>query len=197
MTPAAAVDDREELLQQARDLRAEGRAAQALAILARLEAYHPRFSRLHQERGHCHVLLGNGRAAIEALQMAVDLNPTLPAAWDMLEQLFRMAGDVNRAAMAARNLALLKRLPPELVVANSLYADGDLGPAEDVLRDYLGRDSGNVGALRLLARICMDRDAPTEAEALLKSATERAPDYHEARFDYAMVLLQQQKHLQA
>jgi len=197
VTPLAVADDREELLQEARGLRAEGRAAQALAILARLEAHHPRFSRLYQERGHCHILLGNGPAAIEALQIAVGLNPTLPSAWDMLEQLFRMAGDVDRATMASRNLAMLKQLPAELVMANSLYADGDLAPAEDILRDYLRKDSGNVGALRLLARICSDRDAPAEAEALLKSATERAPDYHEARFDYAMVLLQQQKHLQA
>lgn len=197
MTPLAVADDREELLQEARSLRAEGRAAQALAILARLEAHHPRFSRLHQERGHCHILLSNGPAAIEALQIAVELNPTLPSAWDMLEQLFRMGGYVDRATMASRNIAMLKQLPAELVVANSLYADGDLAPAEDILRDYLRRDSGNVGALRLLARICTDRDAPAEAEALLKSAMERAPDYHEARFDYAMVLLQQQKHLQA
>jgi tetratricopeptide (TPR) repeat protein len=32
---------------------------------------------------------------------------------------------------------------------------------------------------------------------LLRSVLERAPDYHAARLDYAMVLLQQQKHLQA
>ncbi|MCB5425182.1 sulfotransferase [Altererythrobacter sp. CC-YST694] len=178
-------------------MRAEGRVPQALAILARLERHHPRFSRLYEERGHCYILLGDGPAVIEALQIAVSLNPTLPACWDMLEQLYRLLGDAPSAEMAAQNLAMLKQLPPELVVANSLYSDGDADLAEDVLRAYLQRDSGNVGALRLLARICADRDAPAEAEALLKSATERAPDYHEARFDYAMVLLQQQKHLQA
>lgn len=108
-----------------------------------------------------------------------------------------MLGDAARAAAAAQHLAMLKRLPPEVVAANSLLADGDLSPAEEVIRDYLRRDGDNVGALRLLARIRSERDAPGEAEALLKSVLERAPDYHAARLDYAVALLQQQKHLPA
>src|SRR5262249_32509802 len=123
--------------------------------------------------------------------------PTLPASWDMLEQLYRMLGDAAQAGAAAHHLATLRQLPSEVVVANSLFADGDLAPAEVVIRDYLRKDGGNVGALRLLARIRQARYAPAEAESLLNSVLERAPDYHAARLDYAMVLLQQQKHLQA
>jgi tetratricopeptide (TPR) repeat protein len=197
MIPAADLVQRDALLHEARDLRASQRIRDALAVLMRLQEQHPRFSRLYHERGHCHVLLGDAPAAIEALREAVGLNPTLPASWDMLEQLCRMSGDIAGAASAARNLAALRQLPQEIVVANSLYVDGDLEPAEQVMRDYLHKDPGNVGALRLLARICSERDAPQEAEAVLKSALERAPDYHEARLDYAMVLLHQQKHLQA
>jgi tetratricopeptide (TPR) repeat protein len=194
---SANVNDRDALLQEARDLRARQRLPEALAMLARLQAVYPLFSRLYQERGHCHVMLGNAPAAVDALREAVRLNPTLPQSWDMLEQLYRMAGDPTQAAMAARHLAMLRQLPPEVVMANSLLADGDFGPAEDILRDYLRKDGGNVGALRLLARICTERGAPDEAEALLQSVLERAPDYHAARLDYAMALLQQQKHLPA
>jgi tetratricopeptide (TPR) repeat protein len=197
MTSLASSNDRDALLLEARDLRARQRAADALAVLAQLQERHPRFSRLYQERGHCHVMLRDGPAAVEALREAVRLNPTLPASWDMLEQLHRLQGDAAQAAVAARHLATLKQLPSQVVVANSLYADGDLGPAEEVIRDYLRRDGGNVGALRLLARILQERGAPDEAEALLKSVLEHAPDYHAARLDYAMVLLQQQKHLKA
>ncbi|CAN5240443.1 tetratricopeptide repeat-containing sulfotransferase family protein [soil metagenome] len=190
-------DARDALMQQARDLRASQRILEALAVLARLQALHPRFSRLYQERGHCHVLLGDAPAAIDALREAVRLNPTLPASWDMLAQLYRMLGDTAQASMAAQHLAMLEQLPPEVVMANSLFADGDLATAEAILRDYLSKDGGNVGALRLLARIRTDSDAPAEAEALLISVLDRAPDYHAARLDYAMLLLQQQKHLQA
>ena len=191
------MSDRDALLQEARDLRIRQRIPEALATLARLEALHPGFSRLYQERGHCHVLLGNAPTAIKALHEAVRLNPTLPVSWDMLEQLYRMVGEIAQAETAAQHLATLRQLPSEVVVANSLYADGDLAPAEDILRDYLRRDGDNVGALRLLARICKERDAPDEAETLLEWVLECAPDYHAARLDYAMALLQQQKHVEA
>ena len=194
MTIATTFPDRDALLQTARDLRAHGRPGDALAVLARLQALYPGFSRLYQERGHCHVQLRDAPAAIAALHEAVRLNPTLPASWDMLEQLYRLRGDATQAATAARQLALLKQLPEAVVVANSLYADGDLSPAEDVLRDYLEADPGNVGALRLLARIRMAHEAFAEAEALLAAVVAQAPDYDAARFDYAMALLQQQKH---
>ena len=189
--------DRDTLLQAARDLRTGGRMPEALAVLAQLESLHPRFSRLFQERGHCHVQLRDAPAAVAALSEAVRLNPTLPASWDMLEQLYRMAGDAVMATQAARHLATLKQLPPEIVVASSLHADGELAPAEDVIRAYLHKDAGNVGALRLLARIRLDRGAPEEAETLLKLVLDGAPDYHAARLDYAVALLRQQKHAPA
>jgi tetratricopeptide (TPR) repeat protein len=193
----ASPQGREALLQQAKDLRARHGVPEALAALARLQAAHPRFSRLYQERGHCHILLGDAPAAIEALVEAVRLNPTLPASWDMLEQLHRMRGETAQAAVAARRLTLLRQLPRQVVAASSLLADGDLPQAEETICDYLRKDADNLGALRLLARIRMDRDALAEAETLLASVLERAPDYHAARLDYAMALLQQQKHLQA
>jgi tetratricopeptide (TPR) repeat protein len=197
MNVSASCEVRDARLQEARDLRARRCLPEALATLARLQVLHPRFSRLYQERGHCQILLRDAPAAIASLREAVRLNPTLPASWDMLAQLYAMRGDSVRVAIATQRLGALAQLPAEVVAANSLFADGDLAPAEEVLRGYLRTDDGNVGALRLLARIRLDRDAPGEAESLLKSVIERAPDYQAARLDYAMVLLQQQKHPQA
>ncbi|WP_299171957.1 tetratricopeptide repeat-containing sulfotransferase family protein [uncultured Brevundimonas sp.] len=189
--------ERDRLMQEARAHRAAGRVPAALAVLARVQAEHPRFSRLHQERGHCQVLLGNAPAALDALHEAVRLNPSLPASWDMLEQLYRMGGDGDRAGLAAQRLATLRSLPPEVVMADSLFADGDLAPAEAVVRDFLQRQADNAGALRLLARIRMADGALDDAEALLEGVLDRAPDYHAARRDYAMVLLQRQNPRQA
>ncbi len=197
MKACAETGDRDALFQEAQALRAQRRIPEALAKLQRLQALEPEFSRLYQERGHCYVLLRDAPAAIDALRAAVRLNPTLPASWDMLEQLYRRLGEPAEADMAAAHLAALMKLPPEVVVANSLFADGDLLPAEDVIRDYLRKDGDNVGALRLLARIRIAREALDEAETLLKSVLKRDPEYHEARFDYSMVLLQQQKYVQA
>ena len=197
MSGPADVDSRDALLQRARDLRARQCIPEALAVLARLQQRHPQFSRLHQERAHCHVLQHNAAAAVEALREAVRLNPTLPASWDMLEQLHRLRGETAEAAFAAERLAVLKQLPPEVVAADSLLADGDLEPAEAILRDYLRRAGDNVGALRLLARIRQARQALEEAAVLLEAALECAPDYHAARLDYAMLLLIRQQPLPA
>jgi tetratricopeptide (TPR) repeat protein len=197
MMAADGPHDRDALLREARAHRLSGRIPDALATLARLAALYPNFSRLYQERGHCHVLLADAAAATEALREAVRLNPALPASWDMLEQLYRLEGDMAQAAVAGRYLAVLQQLPSAVVAANSLLADGDLSPAEQVIRDYLRKDSGNVGSLRLLARIRMESGALAEAEGLLKSVLDRAPDYHEARLDHATILLRRQKHLRA
>lgn len=197
MNASAPIHDRDALLQAALKLREGQRLREALAALSNLEVHYPHFSRLHQERGHCYILLGDGSSAVSALEMAVRLNPTLPASWGMLEQLYLRRSDAVQAATAARYLAMLKKLPPEVVMANSLYADGDLAPAEEIVRHYLRKDGGNIGALRLLARLRDARGAPAEAEALLEKVLTQAPDYHEARLDYALLLLQQQKHLPA
>ncbi len=197
MSGLADIDGRDALLQRARDLRARHCIPEALAVLAQLQRRHPRFSRLHQERGHCHVLQRNAVEAVESLREAVRLNPTLPASWDMLEQLHRLRGEIAEAALAAERLAVLKQLPPEVVAADSLFADGDLEPAEAILRAYLERAGDNVGALRLLARIRQARQAPDEAASLLRAVLLRAPDYHAARLDFAMLLLTGQQPLAA
>lgn len=194
MSGSEARDDREALLREARALREQRRVTEALTSLERLREDHPRFSRLHQERAQCLIALGEGPAAIAALREAVALNPALPACWDMLEQLHRLRGEAGEASVAAQHLAVLKQLPPAVVATQSLLADGDLEPAEDVLRDHLRTAGESVGALRLLARIRLEGGAADEAEALLAAILERAPDYREARFDYAMALLQAQKH---
>jgi tetratricopeptide (TPR) repeat protein len=189
-----ALDEREARLRQARALREQRRIPDALAVLDRLTSEDPGFSRAYQERALCLIALGDGLGAMGALREAVALNSALPACWDMLEQLHRLRGEIAEADVAARRLAALKQLPQAVVVAQSLLADGDLEPAEEALRDHL-RDAGeSVGALRLLARIRLERGALDDAEALLAAILSQAPDYDEARFDYAMVLLRGQKH---
>src|SRR6516164_8970292 len=78
-----------------------GHTAAALGTLARLEQLHPRFSRLYQERGYCHVALKQAPQAIEAFLRGVKVNPALPASWKMLEGLYRMTGQAANAVQAA------------------------------------------------------------------------------------------------
>jgi len=169
----------------------------ALSTLARLEALHPRFSRLFEERGLCLVVRKDAPGAIDTLLRAVNINPALPMSWRMLEGLYRMSGDPRNAATAAAHMASLKALPREVVTATSLFSDGDLAAAEQTVRAFLIRHGDHPEAMRLLARIGMARDVLDDAEALLAAALEIAPDYQAARYDYADVLARRHKYAAA
>jgi len=161
----------------------------ALATLAGLERIHPRFSRLYQERGQCHVALKQAPQAIDAFARAVHINAALPVSWNMLEGLFRMTGQLDNAVDAAAHVATLKKLPPEVVTATALFSDGELAEAESIIRDFLLRQGHHVEAMRLLARIGIERDVLDDAQLLLEAVLDLTPDYHAARFDYAQVLI--------
>src|SRR6201986_5143921 len=160
-------NERDVLLPTASSLRHLGRLSEALDLLARLEILPPRFSRLHQERGLCHVARKDAPKAIDALLYAVNINPALPMSWRMLEGVYRLSGDAANAETAAAHVATLKALPPEVVTATSLFSDGDLAPAEQIIRAYLLRHGKDAEAMRLLARIGMARDVLDDAEFLL------------------------------
>jgi tetratricopeptide (TPR) repeat protein len=173
------------------------RIPDALATLERLEQLHPRYSRLYQERGHCHVVQKQGPQAIESFLRAVNINPALPASWSMLEGLYRLTGDAQNAGTAAAHVATLKLLPPEVLTATGLFSDGDLGPAEDMIRAFLLKHGNHVEAMRLLARIGIELDVLDDAELLLEAVLALQPDYQAARYDYARVLVERHKYARA
>jgi predicted Zn-dependent protease len=190
-------ENRDLLLMEAVSLRHLLRIDEALAALERMERIHPRFSRLHQERGMCHVARKDAPAAIDALLHAVNINPALPSSWRMLQGLYRLTGDVSNAATAGDHVATLKHLPPEVVSATSLFSDGDLAPAEQIIRAFLLRHGDHPEAMRLLAKIGVAHDVLHDAEILLEAALALAPDHLPTRYDYAQVLLQRHKYHRA
>ena len=194
---AAAPGERDALLFVAIAQRFLGRVPEALDTLAALAQHQPRFSRLHEERGHCFVALKQAPQAIEAFLLAVNINHALPASWSMLEGLYRMSGQADNAAMAASHVATLRKLPREVVAATGLFMDGDLDVAEPLVRSFLLQHGNEVEAMRLLARIGMARKVFDDAELLLTAVLEIAPDYRTARSEYAEVLIELQKYSQA
>jgi tetratricopeptide (TPR) repeat protein len=173
------------------------RIPDALATLEKLERLHPGFSRLYQERGHCHVALRDAPRAIDAFLGAVNINPALPASWRTLHSLYRMTGQAENAEMAAGHVAALEKLPAEIVTATGLFSEGDFIPAENIVRAYLLKHGDHVEAMRLLARIGLALDILDDADILLEAVLKLAPDYRAARYDYAMALLRRHKHVEA
>ena len=189
-------ENRDLLLIAATGLRHLRRVPEAMAVLDRLERLQPAFSRLHQERGLCYVQLKDAPNAIDALLRAVNINPALPASWSLLEKLYGMALDAANAATAADHVATLKALPADVVAATSLFSDGDLAPAEQIIRAFLLREGDHPDAMRLLARIGLAHDVLDEAEILLAAVLTLAPGYAAARYDYAQTLIKRQKYAQ-
>ena len=187
-------ENRDVLYLKALNQRHLGKIPEALATLERLEQLHPGYSRLYQERGHCHVAQRDAPRAIDAFLRGVNINPALPSSWSMLEGLYKMGGEQKNAAMAAQHVATLRRLPPEVITATSLFSDGELTPAENIIRAYLLKHGNQVEAMRLLAKIGMARGVLDDAELLLESVLVLAPDYRAARHDYALALIERHKY---
>jgi len=174
-----------------------GRVVDALATLEQLEEIHPNYGRLFQERGHCYRSLGNASAAVTAYEQAVSRNHTLTASWKALSALWHSLGREAQAQAAAAQVSKLLSLPREIVNAANMLAEGELGPAEQLVRGFLRNNGKHVEAMRLLAQIGVKQEALDDAEFLLESVLVFAPDYHAARYDYANVLSQRHKDARA
>jgi len=174
-----------------------GRITDALRTLERLEEMHPDFGRLYQERGHCCRAAGEMGAAIESYARAATLNPSLPASWQALAELYGKVGMSAQAESAAQQAAHLAKMPRPVVTAAGMVAEGNVDGAERLVRQFLRTHNDDVEAMRLLAQIGVKLDVLDDAEFLLESVLVFAPDYHAARYEYAAVLSQRHKHAQA
>jgi tetratricopeptide (TPR) repeat protein len=174
-----------------------GRIADSLRTLERFEALHPGYGRLFQERGHCLRAVGQTDAAIEAYRRAVVLNGALPASWRALAELCRAAGRIEEADNADRFAKHVATLPTAVVTATSLFAEGETYAAEQLIRKFLQQHGDHIEGMRLLAQIGMKLDILDDAEFLLESVLVFAPDYHAARYEYALVLSKRHKHRQS
>ena len=157
-------ENRDLLLLKANCERFLRRTAESLATLDKLAALHPNFSLMYQERGLCHVARKDGPAALEALQRAVTINPALPLSWQMIEGVARIAGDQTLAALAATHRASLASIPDIVVEATSLFSDGDIAPAENMVRAFLLQVGDDPEAMRRPAKIGLVQTVYDNAE---------------------------------
>ena len=186
-------DNTEALYIQAVALRYLGQHRQALDTLDRLKTQQPAHARAYQEEGHNLKQMGEFRRAAAAFQRAVDLNHALPASWRELATLYKRLNDQAASDTAQAEYTRLSRLPGELVSVTSLIHEGKLFRAEKLCRAFLRKNPHHIEAMRLLAMLGMKLFVYDDAEFLLESCVEFAPDYWLARYDYINVLHKRQK----
>jgi tetratricopeptide (TPR) repeat protein len=183
----------EALYIQAVTLRYLDQPAQALETLEQLKERQPAHSRAYQEEGHNLKLLGDFKRATEAYQRAVDLNHALLASWRELADLHKRQHNQPASELAQAEYTRLSKLPAELVSVTSLIHDGKLFRAEKLCRAFLQKNPHHIEAMRLLAMLGVKLFVYDDAEFLLESCVEFAPDYWLARYDYINVLHKRQK----
>lgn len=165
----------------------------ALATLARLKEIAPDHGRAHQEEGHSCRRLGRTADALRAYRTACRCNPALIASWRAREEILRAGGRSGEAATARARVDYLDRLPPPLVAVLDLIHQNRLLKAERICREFLKRVPHHVEAMRLLADIGVRFGVLDDAEFLLESAVEFAPDDPRVRIDYINTLRKRQR----
>ena len=169
----------------------------ALTTLDELVARQPEFGRAYQERGHTLLSLNRPEEATQAFSRAVELNPGLVASWRALISLHAGQGDDRKADFARSQLEYLEGLPVELRGVIDLLHEDKLFKAETLCRRFLQQNKHHVEAMRLLAEIGTRLRVYDDAEFLLESCVELAPQNLRARGDYVKILNRKGKFLQA
>jgi tetratricopeptide (TPR) repeat protein len=78
-----------------------------------------------------------------------------------------------------------------------MFNEGEIYPAERIVRQFLLTHGNHIEAMRLLGHIGVKLDVLDDAEFLLESVVEFKPHYDLARYEYALVLSQRHKHAKA
>ena len=172
--------------------RAEGQIDQAKALLKALVEEKPDFGRGFQELGLCELALKQEPAAISAFEHAVEVDGSLIESWKFLATAYRRKGD-SRAEQAVMQVEFLASLPQELRTVISYLAANRLGDAERLCRYFMQQNKTHVEGMRLMAEIATRTGVFDDAEFLLETVMELAPDHIEAEIQLAHVLLRRQR----
>lgn len=172
--------------------RAQGNFDDAVGLLTELLNEKNDFGRGFQELGLCELALKQEPAAIRAFERAVEVDGSLIDSWKFLTTAYRRMGD-TRAESAAKQVEFLASLPNELRTVISYLAVNRLGDAERLCRYFMQQNKTHVEGMRLMAEIATRTGVFDDAEFLLETVMELAPDHIEAEIQLAHVLLRRQR----
>jgi tetratricopeptide (TPR) repeat protein len=161
-------------------------ALSSINALLKLDETH---SRANQEQGFIHLALDEPALAKISFEKAVKLNPSLVASWQALIHLYRDEKQQDNVQKAANQLEKLKKLPPALLAVTELMHEGKLLKAEQICRHFLQDNKRHIDGMCLLAEIGVELKIYDDAEFLLASALELAPNHINARSQYLNLLI--------
>ncbi len=132
--------------------------------------------------------LQSPHAAVARLSAAAASDPKRPQLWRALADLLDETGDRSAAASAYLKHVQYAIHDPTLMAAGAALHANRISEAESRLRQHLKQAPTDVVAIRMMSELAMRLDRGEDAEHLLERCLELAPDFHEARHNYAIVL---------
>ena len=138
--------------------------------------------------------LGDLAGACRVLETLQAEHPDFINGWRALSDVRAEMGDHEGAKYAATQIRTIGKPVPELATASDLLQRGKLGEAEYVLRRYVHDHPLDVSGIRLLADLGNRLGVAKDARNLLERCLELAPDFHQARHDYANSLIKLQEY---
>ena len=168
----------------------------AQSCLDCVKARYPDRGRVYQEQGHLHLACKSPERALAAFANACQINPALVASWRNQHQILQAMGRQAEAQQALAQVQRLQGLPKVLVAVMDLLAQGKLLKAETLCRKFLKANPTHVEAMRLLSEIAVRFGVLEDAEYLLESAAEFAPNNIQVKIDFIGDLRKRQKFAQ-
>jgi len=167
-------------------------ASEQLRFALKLDPQNPH---LHEDVGSVLALQKRFEEALPWLEKAIALEPRLPLAHKKLGQALAALGRGSEADEAFEEY--FERDPHKGIVAegaNHLKA-GRIEEAAESFRTALKKNPDNVDAMRFLASVYMrEKKHLSDAEALLRRATQVAPDYAAAWLLLGAILHERSRH---
>jgi len=184
------------LLEDTLDIQVETQSRYLLAVCRRLQRKYeqaiedvqqllqitPEHARAHQELGYNYRALGQGKLASIHFYKATKLNPALLSAWQALLPIYQQADQKEAFVLCKNQINHLSGLPKSLLAATDLLYDGKIVEADALCRHYLQENKHSLDGLLLLAEIAVSSKAVSEAEFILETCIELAPDNLEAKY---------------
>lgn len=170
-----------------------GQGERATTHLKALKQAAPDYGRAFQEEGYLFKSQGRTEEALNAFQAATRCNPALSGSWQSQVELLQTLGRPDEAAQALAQLKRVKALPRELLAVTNHLHEGRILRAEEIARAFLLKHPHDVEGMRLLADIGSRLGVHEDADFLLETAIELAPENLQLRIDHIQVLRKRQK----
>ena len=155
----------------------------AEARLSEISDIQPASGRVAQEHGLMAMADNRPADALAHFILATRYNPGLLQSWKRRATLHAQFGHGDGVKLCEKEIVMLGTLPAELQMAKTLYHEDALFKAEIVCKNFMQKNPKNIDGMLLLADIATALGASEEAEFLLSSAVEFAPDAPRVRID--------------